>query len=102
VFKESETINQKIEKYLSEFMWHRLEKAKPMFRDTLGVEFPHDMKELFQAILVRHDLVHRNGTKKGGGEHVLQEGDVLNLIDAVEKFVSEIEAKRPYSSQIFP
>ncbi len=66
-----------------------------MFRDTLGVEFPHDMKELFKAILVRHDLVHRNGRTKDESEHVLQEGDVLKLIDFVEKFVSEVEEKRP-------
>jgi hypothetical protein len=46
IFKASEEIGQKVKTHLSELVWHRLDRVSPMFRDTLGVEFPTDMKDL--------------------------------------------------------
>jgi len=36
VFKASEEINQQVKTYLSEVVWHRLDRLIPMFRDTLA------------------------------------------------------------------
>ena len=59
--------------YLSEFVWHRLDRAGPMFQDTLGVRSPSDTKELFKAILWRHDFVRRSGKTMNGEDHILDE-----------------------------
>jgi len=94
VFKASEEIEKKTRAHLLELVWHRFEKVKPMFRDTLAIEFPSDMGELFKAVLIRHDLVHRNGKTKNGTEHVLNEDAIEKLIQKAESLVSHIEAQQ--------
>jgi hypothetical protein len=91
IFKVSEEIEQKVKTHLSELVWHRLDKVSPMFRDVLGVEFPTDLKELYGAIVIRHDLVHRNGKTKEGEEHVLSQKIIEDLITNVERFVEQVE-----------
>ena len=61
IFKAVDDIDQMVKTYLSEFVWHRLDRVGPMFQDTLGVAFPSNMKALYKAVLWRHDFVHRNG-----------------------------------------
>ena len=93
VFKASEGIEQKVKSYLMDVVWHHLARVKPMFKDTLEVEFPTDMSGLFKAVLIRHDLVHRNGKSKDGVSHVISKTDISDLIRMVEAFVSEIEVR---------
>ena len=64
-----------------------------MFHDVLGVEFPKDMGELFKSILIRHDIVHRNGKTKDGTAHALTDADIRKLIGTVGSFVSGIEGR---------
>jgi hypothetical protein len=64
VFNASEDIEQHAKSYLADFVRHRFDRVRPMFRDTLGIEFPSDLKDLFGAIVVRHDLLHLNGKTK--------------------------------------
>lgn len=92
VFSAHETIKDDVKTHLLEVVWHRLDKVEPIFHDTLDLSFPSDMKELHKAIFVRHDCVHRNGKSKDGNEHVLNEGDVKNLLSAAGKLVRWIEA----------
>jgi hypothetical protein len=94
VFNAHDAIKAKVEAHLLEFVWHRLEKVKPMFHDTLGIEFPPDMNELFTAVVIRHDLVHRNGRKKDGQEHILNESIIEALIHKAEGLVSAIESQQ--------
>jgi hypothetical protein len=94
IFKASEEIDQKVKAYLSEVVWHRLDRIKSMFRDTLGTEFPSDLRGLFKAIIVRHDFVHRNGKTKDGTEHVLDEDDIKKLLEMAESFVSCVESQQ--------
>ncbi len=91
IFKAWDGLQAKVKAYLVEIVWHHLARLKPMFRDVLRVEFPA-ADELFKAVLVRHDLVHRNGKKKDGGEHAISREDVQKLITATESFVSGIES----------
>ena len=95
IFKTKDEIEQRVKMYLSEFVWHRLDRVGPMFQDTLGVRFPSDMKELFKAILWRHDFVHRSGRTMNGEDHILDEHDIENLVKAVESFVSYVEPPQP-------
>lgn len=93
VFQASEQIDQRVKTYLSELVWHRLDRVKPMFRDVLGVDFPADMKELFKAIVIRHDLVHRNGKTTDGKEHLLDIDAIKALIAMAEQFVTYVESQ---------
>lgn len=91
IFKAFEAIEPKARRYLGEIRWHNLERVKPMYRDTLGIEFPTELDKLFSAILVRHDIVHRNGKTKDGAERVITRDSVHQLITNVESFVFHIE-----------
>jgi len=92
VFNVHESIKKDAETHLVEVVWHRLDKVAPMFRDTLGVSFPADMSELYKALIVRHDCVHRNGRTKDGQEHVLSDKHVKDLLSEADKLVQWIEA----------
>src|SRR5882762_845899 len=61
VFSARESIEERVREHLLKVVWHRLDQVQPMFRDTLGIEFPSDVKQLHRAIIIRHDCVHRNG-----------------------------------------
>ncbi len=91
IFKASEQLEQRVRTYLMDVVWHHLARVKPMFLETFGLEFPSGMSALFKAVLVRHDIVHRNGRTKDGRQHNLGEKDVTELITIAESFVMEIE-----------
>lgn len=93
VFKAAEEIEKRARSYLMDVVWHHLNRVKPMFKDTLGLSFPDDMGGLFKAVLIRHDLVHRNGKTKGSGEHNISENNVRTLIEQARKFVVSIDTQ---------
>lgn len=91
IFAESEKIKDEARAFLAKFVWHRLERTKLIFEKALVINFPSQFKELFEAIGIRHDLVHRNGKTPNGAEHDLTNDNVRELIEKVNTFVSEIE-----------
>jgi hypothetical protein len=76
-----------------------LKTVRPMFKDTFGVKFPQDLKDIHKAIMVRHDIVHRNGrTKiddvtKIATEHELEKDDVIGLIHKVKSFIESVNSQ---------
>lgn len=92
VFSARENIKQSAQRHLLDVVWHRLDKVEPMFRDTLEIVFPSDVRELHRAIIVRHDCIHRNGKTKDGKEQVLNEGDIKTLLSEAGKLVRWIES----------
>lgn len=93
VFKAIEEIEQKTKSYLADVVWHNLQRVKPMYKDTLGIDFPKDIGTIFRAIIKRHDIVHRNGKTKSGDEILIQQQDVTSLIAAVESFIQHVDAQ---------
>ena len=91
VFKAVEEIERKARTYLIDLVWHNLDRVKPIYHKTLGIEFPSDSGEIFRAILKRHDIVHRNGKTKKGKEILITPKDIANLISTVRKFVKQID-----------
>lgn len=62
-----------------------------MFKSTLGIDFPDDIGALSKAVFVRHDLVHRNGKTKDGGDHDITSSAVNDLIQNSLQFVYAID-----------
>ena len=42
------------------------------YKRLFNIKFPSDMGEIEKAIIIRHDLVHRNGKDKDGKQHNIQ------------------------------
>lgn len=93
LFQKAEVIEDEVKHYLSSLLWHNLEKIKPMYKTTLDIEFPEDLGDLFRAILMRHDLVHRNGKTKDGKEILLNRSDVSDLIELVRTFGEHVDGQ---------
>lgn len=94
IFKESEGISKRGRSFLTRLLWHRLGQVARLYRDTLGVHFPQDVKELLDAVQIRHDIVHRNGRTADGKELNLSPEEVRRLIEIVEALVQGIEGQQ--------
>ena len=93
IFKAIEEVEQKAKSYLADVVWHNLQRVKPMYKDTLGIDFPKDIGDIFRAIIKRHDIVHRNGKTKSGDEILIQQQDIIDLVAAVESFTQYIDTQ---------
>lgn len=92
IFSVYENIDDEIKKYLLSLMWHNLKKIQPLYKSTLGIEFPNDevMSFLFKAIAKRHDIVHRNGKNTDGEIIETSEQELFELVDKASKFANHI------------
>lgn len=91
VFAKHDTIDEVAIRAMADVLYHDLAKVTGIYRDTLGVIFPTDIGDLYRAVDVRHDIVHRNGKKKDGGLHTVSPDAVEKLAEQVSAFVSEIQ-----------
>lgn len=91
IFLKMEHLETEVKTYLIDMIWHNLEKAKHMYKKTLDVDFPQDIKDIFKAIVKRHDIVHRNGRTKEGVEIQVNKDDIIELIDKTSSFVDYID-----------
>ncbi len=92
IFTYYEEIEEKVIKAMKDVIYHDLPKVSGMYRDTLGVEFLA-LSNLYKSVLVRHDLVHRNGKTISGEFHEINRGDVEQLCNQIESFVRDVESK---------
>jgi len=85
--------HEKIEAICKESMlkvnYHKLEKIKGMYKDTLEVDLGN-IGALYKAVLNRHDLVHRNGKTKEGKDVAVDFDVIKNLISETDNFITEI------------
>lgn len=95
VYEAVEQAEKKAKAFLMDVVWHHLHRVKPMFKSTLGVEFPKKSDKLFKAVLVRHDLVHRNGKSKEGSDHEISKEKVKEIISEAKNFAKSIEDQLP-------
>lgn len=100
VFRTMERIKSKAQNYLANMVWHRLDQVKELYSHTLEVEFPQDLKKLFSAVILRHDIVHRNGKTKDGKELLIISSDVSELIKTVTDLVLHIDKQLPKARKL--
>jgi len=91
VVKWSQNLQKKVGEYLFDIVWHNLGKVKSMYSAVLGVQFPSDLSSVMRAIVVRHDLVHRNGRTRENRLHTFKADDLNKLFVLVEDFAVYIE-----------
>lgn len=91
IFDAIDGIESRALSYMVELVWHQLHRVKQMYRDTLGIQFPNDLGVLFRAILVRHDIVHRNGKTKSNEDIYIDPPQIRDLISAAEGLAQSID-----------
>lgn len=92
IFNEYENIRETAKKIILDVIYHNLPTVSQMYQDTFKIDFPR-IKDVYQEVLKRHDLVHRNGKTKEG-EIVETDTDAIAiLINKITDFINEIAVK---------
>ncbi len=92
IFNLCGTINARVEESLMSLLYHDLAKMKGIYKSTFKISFL-DIGDLSKSVLIRHDLVHRNGKCKDGSTHQISKIDILNLCDKTVTFIENIEVQ---------
>ncbi len=92
IFNEYDKLKETAKVVMLDTIYHNLPSVNQMFKETFNIDFP-SIKEVYESVLKRHDLVHRNGKTKDGTLVELDENAVNELIENVSKFVKEIANK---------
>lgn len=92
IFITMDGLEKKVIEYLQKFIWHRLDKAKPLLEKTLGIKFP-DIEPFMSEIVIRHDIVHRGGRDKEGFPVNVSVTDVRTVAGLVKAFAEAMEAE---------
>ena len=92
VFEEYSKIKETGKKVMLDTIYHNLPSVSQMFADTFKIEFP-SIKDVYEYVLKRHDLVHRNGKTKEGETVVTDESAITELISKVTIFTNDIATK---------
>ena len=90
LFSRHENIGTEVYTYLTDFVWHRLDKAKPLLAAALDIPVP-DISKLYREVLVRHDIIHRSGRTKTGEAVVVSRAQLQELILEILLFKRTIE-----------
>ncbi len=86
-----ENMNDNVIKVLTGISFHNLDKVISMYKNILNIEFPKELGDIFRAISIRHDIVHRNGKTKENEEILLIKQDLDDLIEFTSEFIRYIE-----------
>jgi len=92
VFEKIDHIDNEVKQYLLEIMWHNIEKVRKMYLNTLAIDFPGDLRDIFRAIVVRHDIVHRNGKTKTGEVIYLTREHLQSLMGGIRALADHIDS----------
>lgn len=92
IFEEYDKLKETAKVVMLDTIYHNLPSVSQIFKDTFKIDFP-SIKEVYECVLKRHDLVHRNGKTKDGTPVKPDENAVNELIENVSKFVEEIANK---------
>jgi hypothetical protein len=61
-----------------------------LYKNVLGIDLGHP-GEVYKAVLIRHDIIHRNGKMRNGSEVNVSESDVRSIGAAVTSLAHHID-----------
>ena len=92
IYEQFDKLRDIVKHELTNVIYHKLYNVRSMYVDTLQIKFP-EISDLMQIIMIRHDMVHRNGRNKNGEKIEVSIEAVAKVIDKVEVFVNQIETE---------
>lgn len=96
LFTKKEALPKLIRTELDAFLYHDLKKIKPIYKAALGVDLG-DVSDIYKAVLIRHDIVHRDGKSTDGTvTHKITEDMVRDISNKVKDMIDRV------SSQLSP
>jgi hypothetical protein len=92
IFKKNDTLKEHVKGYLQNLVWHRWDKVSPLFKLGLSIQ-PPSFKPFDDALIKRHDIVHRSGHDKSGNPISVTPDEIRELCLKIETFAAEIDTK---------
>ncbi|MFX6133628.1 HEPN domain-containing protein [Acinetobacter baumannii] len=86
---DKDPIRDYVKNYLDNFIFHRIDKIKPLFKEVLGFDFG-DISWLMKAVHKRHDCVHRAGFTKQSVPVDITEDEIYKLIDNAQNLGTKL------------
>lgn len=78
-----------IKGYLQNIVWHNWKRVVPLIRAGLQIQTP-SFKQFDDALLKRHDIVHRSGHTKDGAEIAISKDEITELCGMITAFAAAI------------
>ncbi len=89
LFVRYEGIKNHVKGHLQGIIWHRLEQVALLYKQGFGIDFPEHTL-LKNAVIKRHDIVHRSGHDKNGVPIEVTESETQTLLSNVERFANQL------------
>ena len=88
-------VERRVREYLRAILYHNLAKVDVLYNIALSIRILNltsNKDDLFKAVKLRHDCVHRNGFDKNGNELVVfTKTFVSETANVIRSFVETIE-----------
>lgn len=94
IFAKYDMLDSIIRGALTSIVYHDLDLVGKIYKNTLGVQLSK-VKEIDDAIQIRHHIVHRNGKDKDGNLVEISKESVQNLAETVSTFMFDVENQLP-------
>jgi len=92
LFERHDGIRQHVKAYLQNLVWHRWDKVCPLYKFGLRVALP-GVGPFEEAMVKRHDIVHRSGHDKAGQPVEVTREEIQGLCVAVLEFAADLERR---------
>ncbi|HDT0661698.1 TPA: hypothetical protein QIB60_004384 [Enterobacter cloacae subsp. dissolvens] len=92
IYNQFDSLDKVIEEELFSLSFHHIPTVTKLYQECLLVSFPPDiLKDIARAVIIRHDIVHRNGRDKKGKHHLIECHHVNQLETLMHEFLDGID-----------
>ncbi|MBQ5388644.1 MAG: hypothetical protein IIU55_06185, partial [Paludibacteraceae bacterium] len=90
IFDKYDRIKDIVKQSLDKILYHNLWQVKQIYIRILNIDVG-DISLLSKAVIIRHDIVHRNGKDKDGNVHCITKEMVTKLAMVANDFIYNID-----------
>lgn len=92
IYNQFDSLDKVIEEELYSLSFHHIPTVKKLYQECLLVSFPPAiLKDIARSVIIRHDIVHRNGRDKKGKPHLIECHHVNQLETLMHEFLEGID-----------
>lgn len=99
IFDKYDKIKDIVKQSLDKILYHNLWQIKQIYIKILDVDMG-DISILSKAVVIRHDIIHRNGKDKEGNVHIITKEMVSELAHTANDFIYNIDIQLPSANTV--
>lgn len=91
IFERHANLKAELRTYLQNIVWHRWDQVAQIFTHGMQIQTP-SFRAINDALVKRHDIVHRSGQDQQGNPIVISEDETIELAFQIHLFAWELDA----------